>query len=165
MRSKLFKKWSTNIKVVDSRKSEFRQEIIWNVLTNIKRSEDWWPKNLRYKVLNSTENIEGSEFRIWPYFGKPFQGRFIKLIPLSIILVEYFGDYITGKGEWVLEPFESGTLISYKLDVKAHGLLVSILGKFLPLDKFHSQPMNGVFDNLEIECRRSIKLETKDHLA
>ena len=68
-----------------------------------------------------------------------------------------YGDgFVTGSGEWRLEAVAGGTRVVYALDVLAHGWLVALLGKLLPLGKIHSKSMQEVLANLEAEVRRRI---------
>jgi hypothetical protein len=70
--------------------------------------------------------------------------------------LRYPGDFIVGTGEWRLDAAPGGTRVVYKLDVVAHGRLVSWLAKFLSLGKIHSKLMREVLENLERETGRRV---------
>ncbi len=147
---------STPICVSDSEIFGFEQEVLWKVLSDVENYEKWWPPNLKVCVLKMTTEVVGSEFRIWPKFGRPFFCRFVKLTHPSNLVIEYFNGFVKGRGEWVLEQRGDGCLVTYNLDVRADGLIVSLLGRMGLLDNFHSRPMKDVFKCLERECSRHV---------
>jgi carbon monoxide dehydrogenase subunit G len=68
--------------------------------------------------------------------------------------MRYGEGFITGTGEWRLVAEAGGTRVAYALDVSAHGWLVALLGRLLPLGRVHSRSMRQVLANLEAEVRR-----------
>ncbi len=108
----------------------------------------WWPPNPRLRVLRVEPGIVGSEVEITPFGGKPFRSRVVSVEEPSSIRMEYVGGFISGRGEWRLEPAGSGTRIRYELDVQAAGRLVAWIARIVPLGPLHSKPMQEVLRRL-----------------
>ncbi len=73
--------------------------------------------------------------------------------------MQYFGGFIDGFGEWRLEPRGRDTRVIYRLEARAHGWLVVLLGKMFNLAHVHSRSMQTVLKNLKHA------LDQKHHMA
>lgn len=147
---------TTPIQAVDERVLPFAPDQIWPVLADIAASPRWWPASTRLTVLNASSRIVGSEFEICPRGGRPFRCRVAAIEPPRRMQMRYGNGFVAGTGEWRLEAVTGGTRVAYALDVRAHGWLVTLLGKLLPLGKIHSKSMQEVLANLEEEVKRRI---------
>ncbi len=125
----------------------------WKLLADIAGMPGWWPSNPRLRVLRVEPGIIGSEVEIKPFGGKPFRSRVVSVEEPSRIRMEYFGGFISGRGERRLEPAGSGTRIRYELDVHAAGRLVARIARIIPLGPLHSKPMQAVLRNLRNALR------------
>ena len=97
--------------------------------------------------------IIGSELEIRPAGGRPFNCRVVSVEEPRSIRMEYFGGFITGRGEWRLEPSGPGTLIRYELEVEAAGRVVAWISRVIPLGRLHSRQKQGVLRRLERALR------------
>ena len=105
-------------------------------------------------MLRASPGLIGSELEVCPRGGQPFRCRVEAIEPPRRMQMRYGNGFVTGTGEWRLEAVTGGTRVVYALDVQAHGWLVALLGKLLPLGKIHSKSMQEVLANLEVEVRR-----------
>lgn len=142
------------IQAVDERLLPFAPEQIWPVLADVTASPRWWPASIRLTVLHASPGLIGSELEVCPRGGRPFRCRVEAIEPPRRMQMRYGDGFVTGTGEWRLEAVAGGTRVAYALDVQAHGWLVALLGKLLPLGKIHSKSMQEVLANLEAEVRR-----------
>ena len=126
-------------------------EEVWRVLYDVERYPAWWPRSLRVRVISSTPEVIGSQFEIRTSGGRPFCCRIVGFTDQRSIQTEYFGGFITGRGEWRIEPEGTGTRVRYILDVQASGWLVAFLAHWISLSRIHSRQMQQVFQNLERE--------------
>lgn len=145
---------AATIQAVDERALPFVPEQIWPVLANAERFPTWYPVSVGVKVLATSASIVGSEFEIKPRGGRPFRCRVEAIEPPRRMRMCYPGPFIVGSGEWRLEAVAGGTRVAYALDVEAHGWLVAVLGKLLPLGKIHSKSMQEILANLEAAVQR-----------
>lgn len=121
---------------------------VWRLLADIAATPGWWPANPRLRVLKVAPGIVGSELEIRPLGGRAFCCRVVSVEEPRRLRMEYFGGFITGRGEWILEAAGGGTRIRYELDVQAAGRLVAWLGRLFPLGRLHSGQMKGVLEGL-----------------
>ena len=122
---------------------------VWKLLADIAAMPGWWPPNPRLRVLRVLPGIVGSELEIQPRGGRPFRCRVVSVEEPRSIRMEYFGGFITGRGEWRLEVSGSGTRVRYELDVQAAGRVVAWISRVIPLGRLHSRQMQGVLGRLE----------------
>lgn len=148
---------STPIKASDERLIPFALEQVWAVLADIEASPRWWPAAVKLTVISFDPAIVGSEMEIHPRGGRPFRCRVEAIEPPQRMRTRYGNGFITGTGEWLLEAAGSGTRVSYELDAQAHGWLVAVLGKLLPLARMHSRLMADILAGLEQETRKRIQ--------
>ncbi len=125
---------------------------VWRVLADIAAVPQWWPASLRVRVLRQLPGIVGSELELRPYGGRPFCCRVVAVEEPRRMQVEYFGGFITGTGEWQLEPTGSGTRVRYNIDVQAEGRLVAWLNRLVDLGKIHSRQMQNILRCLKRKC-------------
>ena len=121
---------------------------VWPVLADFGGYPRWWPKSLGIRVLSSGEKLLGTEVEIHPFGGRPFRCRVEAVDAPKRIQMRYFGGFIDGFGEWRLEPLGQETRVVYRLEAKAHGWLVVMLGKVLNLAWLHSRSMQTVLQDL-----------------
>jgi len=139
----------TPIQASDEVVVPFSPSEVWRVLTDIAAFPGWWPRRLQLRVLHCEPGLVGSEVEMRPFSGRPFRCRVEALEEPCRIRTRYHGGFITGRGEWRLEPSGSGTRVRYELDVQAEGRVVAWLGRILPLGRLHSRQMQGVLRQLE----------------
>ncbi len=120
----------------------------WRLLADLPAMARWWPANPRLRILRAEPGLVGSELEIHPFGGRPFCCRVVAFEESKRLRMEYFGGFISGRGEWRLEPAGSGTRVGYELDVQAEGRLVSWIGRVIPLGSLHSRQMQGVLKRL-----------------
>ena len=121
----------------------------------------WWPKSVRIRALASDVELLGTEVEIHPVGGRPFRCRVEAVDVPKRIRMRYFGGFIEGFGEWLLEPLGLDTRVIYRLEVNAHGWLVVRLGKMLDLAQIHSRSMQTILHNLNHALERKQHPSTK----
>ncbi|MGA9046696.1 SRPBCC family protein [Sulfuricurvum sp.] len=131
----------------------YSAQSVWAVIADIKQYPQWWPKSLNLKLLSEGDSA-GVTLRIKPSGGQEFFCRVESSNGASRMLIRYFGGFITGTGEWNIEPLSHGCTVSYTLDVEADGLLIGLIGMFVNLGRIHSQMMESVFHGLEQELEK-----------
>lgn len=124
---------------------------VWCVLADIGRYPLWWPKSVRVRVTLGATAIPGTELEIRPFGGRPFRCRVESVEEPRRIAMRYVGGFIEGRGEWTLEPLGRETRVTYRLDVRAQGRLVVLLGRVLDLAALHSRLMRSILANLRRE--------------
>lgn len=142
------------IQACDERVIPFAREQMWSVLVNLPSSPRWWPASVKLKVLSASPGVVGSEMEVHPRGGRPFRCRVETVEPPGRMRIRYGNGFIVGTGEWRLTAVPGGTRVTCEWDVVAMGWLVALLGKLLPLARFHSRSMAEVLEALEQETRR-----------
>lgn len=146
---------ATPIQALDERIMPFSADAIWSVLADVTGSPHWWPTSVQVKVIHSTPVLVGSEMDICPRGGRPFRCRVEAVEAPRRMVMRYPGEFITGTGEWRLDPIGShSTHVIYMIDVSAQGWLATLLGRVLPLSKIHSRSMQDILTALERETAR-----------
>lgn len=121
---------------------------VWPVLADFDGYGRWWPKSVAIRVTSGGGELLGTEVELRPSGGRSFRCRVEAVEMHQRIRMRYFGGFIEGFGEWLLEPRGSETRVIYHLEVQAHGWLVLLLGKVLNLADLHSRQMQAVLKNL-----------------
>jgi ribosome-associated toxin RatA of RatAB toxin-antitoxin module len=152
----MLKRFITPIRATDERMVSFPREAIWSVLADVATYPKWWPRTIGSRVLHEHPEIVGSLFELRPFGGKPFRCRIESIVPQSGIFIQYFGGFIEGYGEWMLEAIESKTRVQFNLNVHASGFAAACIGRLLPLGRIHSYQMGQVLGNLEKEVARRL---------
>jgi ribosome-associated toxin RatA of RatAB toxin-antitoxin module len=134
----MLKRFITPIRATDERMVSFPREAIWSVLADVATYPKWWPRTIGSRVLHEHPEIVGSLFELRPFGGKPFRCRIESIVPQSGIFIQYFGGFIEGYGEWMLEAIESKTRVQFNLNVHASGFAAACIGRLLPLGRIHS---------------------------
>lgn len=122
---------------------------VWPVVADIDGYPRWWPKSLGIRVLSGGAELLGTEVELRPGGGRPFRCRVEEVEVPRRIQMRYFGGFIDGIGEWVLESLGGETRVIYRLEVQAHGWLVYLLSKAFNLARLHSRSMDQVLQNLK----------------
>ena len=145
----------TRIQAVDEIEVPFPPETVWRALADIAAYSTWWPAAIRLRVTRFVPGLVGSEIELRPRGGRAFRCRIDAVDPPRRLRTEYVGGFISGLGEWRLEPSETGTRVSYEVDVRAEGRLVAWIGRILPLARVHSHQMQAVLRGLGQMLARS----------
>lgn len=157
---------TTPIRAVDEITIPFPPSDVWSVVADVAGYAGWWPKSLRVRVVaGGTEVADGADgsdepqavgtdIELRPPGGRPFRCRVESADPPRRMVVRYHGGFLSGTGEWRLDPAGDGTRVVYTLDVCAAGWMVTVLGKFLDLGRMHSKSMQEVLTNLSAETAR-----------
>ena len=140
---------TTPINATDEITIPFPASDVWAVLADFRGYPHWWPKSLGLRVLSGGDAPLGTEVEIRPNGGRPFQCRVEEVVELHRMRMRYFGGFVDGFGEWRLEPHEGETRVIYRLEVRAHGWLVALLGKMFNLGQIHSRSMQAVLQNVK----------------
>lgn len=127
---------------------------VWAVLADVADYPRWWPASVRVRVVSGGAEAAGTELEIQPSGGRPFTCRVESLDAPTRIGLRYHG-LVEGTGEWRLEGVESGTRVTYTIDVVAHGWLVALVARLANLAEAHSGPMRDVLTSLGREVERS----------
>lgn len=146
---------AANIQALDERIMPLAAELIWSVLADAKGFPEWSPPSVKTRLLEAAEGLVGTRFELQPRGGRAFQCRVEAVEAPRLMRMSYPEGFITGWGEWRLEPLDAGrTRVSYKIDVSANGWLAAILGRVLSLPKLHSKAMQDILVALEHETAR-----------
>lgn len=121
---------------------------VWPVFADFGAYSRWWPKSLEIRVLSGGVELLGTEVEVRPFGGRSFRCRVEAVDVPKRMQMRYFGGFIEGFGEWRLEPLGQETRVIYRLEAKAYGWLVVLLGKVLNLARLHSRLMQTVLQNL-----------------
>lgn len=122
---------------------------VWAMLADFREYPHWWPKSLSLRVLSGGDVPLGTEVEIRPNGGRPFRCRVEEVVEPQRLRMRYFGGFVDGFGEWRLEPRGGETRVIYRLEARAHGWLVVLLGKMFNLGQIHSRSMQAVLQNLK----------------
>lgn len=134
---------------------------VWAVLADFRSYPYWWPKSLGLRVLSGGDVPLGTEVEIRPNGGRPFRCRVEEVVEPQRLRMRYFGGLIDGFGEWQLEPRGGETRVIYRLEVRACGWLVALLGKMFNLGQIHSRSMQTVLQNLKHVLDRKHRMTTE----
>ncbi len=140
---------STSIHAVDSTLLPWPPETIWPLLADMRSYPQWWPAVLLPRVTIPTDGaLLGSQLHLRPLATRQFTCTVMAACAPHSIDLEYTGPFITGSGQWALTPEGQGTMLSYRVNVEAHGLLVALAGRCVNLRWMHGQSMNLIFNAL-----------------
>ncbi|MBD3796125.1 MAG: hypothetical protein IE881_09445 [Epsilonproteobacteria bacterium] len=78
----------------------FSIQQIWKIISDITSYPLWWPSSIKIKVLNSTQDIIGSNVEVRPYGGLPFFCEFSEYVNNDKLVMKYSGIY-SGFGVWI----------------------------------------------------------------
>jgi uncharacterized protein YndB with AHSA1/START domain len=145
---------ATPIQAVDERVMPFAPESIWAVLLDVAAYPQWWPRSVSVTVLSAAVQGAGSEVKLTPRGGRAFRCRVESLFAPRRMTMRYGDGFITGTGEWRLEPVNGGTRLVYDLNVVAEGWLAALLAHVMLLGKQHSKSMHELLECLERETAR-----------
>lgn len=137
------------IHVTDTAELPFPDSVVWKALTDFPASPAWWGPKVVVTVEHVEPAIVGTIVRVRPYGGLGFLCRVSALTPQSELRMEYFEGIYRGIGYWRLTPSETGTLLSYEIDLEIKSLFMKTLSYVLDFGAIHSQLMQQVFENLK----------------
>ncbi len=126
-------------------------EAIWAILADFGRYPQWWPKPLFTRANPSATGLVHSELYLRPMGFRPFTCRVVTANEPHSIDLEYVGNFITGRAQWLLEPEGPGTRVSYGVDVLVHGVMAALATKVIDLKTVHSFSMQKILQNLQRE--------------
>lgn len=138
---------TTPIRASDSRWIPATPDQIWPVLAQVEGYARWWPSSVAARLVHPGAPLVGAELEIRPRGGRPFLCRVEAATPPSRLDLRYHG-FVDGAGGWSVAPDGDGALVTYALDVVAHGWLVAAIARVVPLSERHSAPMRDVLDAL-----------------
>lgn len=138
----------TPIQTVDEKVVPSSPAEVWRVLTDVGAYPRWYPRSLRLRVLRAETAVVGSQIELRPFGGRAFRCEIETTEEPRRMGVRYYGGFISGRGEWRLEPVESGTRVAYEIDAQAAGRTVAWLSAVLPLARLHSNQMQRVLAQL-----------------
>ena len=147
------------IQATDEALVPFPPRDVWRVLADVAAYPTWWPRVLGLRVLHREPGLVGSAVELRPFGGEPFRCRVEAIEEPRRMSTRYCDGFITGRGEWHLEPSGSGTRVRYELDVRAEGRVVAWLSRVLPLGRLHSILMRRVLRQLAREIEQGAHRE------
>jgi len=131
----------------------FSARQIWTILTDIPSYPLWWPSTLKIKVLNTTQNIIGSQVEIRPYGGIPFFCEFSQSVEPVKLVMKYSGIY-SGLGVWTLSEMNGQTKIDYEIYLEINNLFIRLLSYVVPIEKIHYTLMDKLLFGLESRLKK-----------
>lgn len=137
------------ITVTDETTLPFPPAVVWKVLADLESSPSWWEPQVKVRVRQALPEIVGSTLEVRPYGGMSFVCRVTEVVPEATMKMQYFEGVYQGTGHWTLTPTESGTRLSYAIDLQIMSRLLVVLSYVLDLGAIHSKLMSRVFGNLE----------------
>ena len=155
---------TTPINAIDEITIALSPSEVWKVLADFRGYSHWWPKSLGLRLVSGGDASLGTEMEIRPNGGRPFRCRVEQVVEPQHIRMRYFGGFVDGIGEWLLEPRGGETRVIYRLEVRANGWLVVLLGKMFNLGQIHSRSMQAVLQNLKhiLDQRQPMTRKTTD---
>ncbi|MGD9947098.1 MAG: type II toxin-antitoxin system RatA family toxin [Desulfobulbus sp.] len=139
----------TPLQATDVAVLPYPAETIWPILADISRYPQWWPKILFTRVTPAKNGLLDSELHLRPMGFRPFTCRIVAAKEPHSIDLEYVGNFITGHAQWILEPEESSTRVSYIVNVVIHGKMVALVAKVIDLKALHSHSMQNILQALQ----------------
>lgn len=121
---------------------------VWRCLTDVASYPLWWPRSIKVKVINATEQLLGSKIEIRPYGGMPFYCEFVGCASDAKLVMSYSGLY-SGVGVWTLTRTDGLTKVDYEINLEIKSRFVRLLSYVMPIDKIHSKLMDEVLLGLE----------------
>ena len=150
---------STAIQAKDSITIQLPVAKVWSVLTNVAEYPQWWPWYLGIRVISAVDQqAPGTEVAVCPLGKRVFWFRVEKISGMESILLRYPGSFITGYGEWQLQSAADATIVSFQLDVQAHGWAIVLLGTLFNLGWMHSLSMRHLLRKLRSESIRQASI-------
>lgn len=141
----------TPLQAVDKAVLPHPPAAIWSILADIGRYPQWWPKPLFTRANPSATGLVHSELYLRPMGFRSFTCRVLTANEPHSMDLEYLGNFITGRAQWLLEPEKYGTRVSYVVDVLVHGSMAALAAKVIDLKAVHSYSMQKILQNLQRE--------------
>ncbi len=91
----------------------------------------------------------GSRILIRPYYGPGFKWEIVDVKLNEEVTVKYFDGLYSGIGIWQIEKVRDKTELTYKIELRDNSILIRSMGRFVDLQKLHSNMMKNVFFKLE----------------
>ena len=113
-------------------------EVIWEVLADVARYQEWWPVRFGVQVLEAPKSLLGTVIEVRPRLGRTFRCRFEEVQEPRSIRIRFFGGVLEGPCYLVLDSLEESTRVRLEIDVYARGLGVAALSFIFPFERLHS---------------------------
>ena len=121
---------------------------VQQVLTDLEHYPEWWPSQLRIRVLRTTPDFIGSQIEVRPMGGR-FTCEVVGIEQDRVIHIGYVDGLHRGIGVWTFETVGDGTTVSYRIDLEPQGWLPRLMSHFMDFGRIHSKEMQRVFDGME----------------
>lgn len=134
--------------VTDCRVLPFAVPRVYTALIAFADYTEWWPAELRLKILNVAPDHIGSRFEVRPRGGS-FVCEVVGLVEDTEVQIRYVDGLHRGTGLWTLKPHELGTQLCYKIDLEPQGCVPRLLSNVMNFAAIHSKGMEKLFDGLQ----------------
>lgn len=147
----------------DCRTLPFSASEVFNAILDFQRYPEWWPKQLRIRVLRTTTDFLGSQIEVRPMGGR-FTCEVVGIERNRIIQIAYVDGLHRGVGVWKFEADGDGTAVSYRIDLEPQGWLPRLLSHVMDFGRIHSNEMQQVFDGMEkwLKGQRSSRVSSSE---
>lgn len=136
------------IQATDCRTLAFPILQVFAALEDFERYPEWWPAQLKLRVLTISQERIGTRLEIRPSGGRSVV-EVANIVPCQRIEVKYVQGVHRGTGIWTFEEAGEGTKVCYRIDLQPQGWMSRLLSSFVQFGWMHSRLMNAVFDGLE----------------
>lgn len=137
------------IAVTDETDLPFPPSEVWRAITDLEASPNWWRPQVKVVIREALPELVGSTMEVRPFGGMAFVCRVSAVEPMKTMTIQYVDGVYRGNGIWTLTPTESGTRLSYAIDLEVRSRLLVLLSYLLNFGRIHSRLMKQVFANLE----------------
>jgi hypothetical protein len=124
-------------------------DVVWNALLDEARGDSgWWRPHVELRrrrdapvdqpgaVIDIAVHPDGGRQRpIEPRFSS----RTVEVERNRRLRGEYFAGWFRGSSEWLLEPVEGGTLVRFHWAARTHGIVPTLMGRFVDIGERHSE--------------------------
>ena len=137
-------------RATDQRQIQATPERIFALLLAVDRYGEWWPSDIGVAVLSPPPHGEGSVVAVkLAQSGGGFRCRIAAAEAPRLIAVDYIEGPHRGRGTWTIEPCDGGSLVTYAVDLRPHGVMAGLLSYVMDFAALHSRLMGEVLDGLE----------------
>lgn len=121
---------------------------VYGALADLESWNKWWPKGVRFRVVQLTAALKGTKLEVLPW-GRSFFAEVDFVEPGAGLGFAYRAGPYRGAGTWKLEAEDEHTRVAYRSDLTVHPSLIA--EHFLNAKDFstrHTRFMRSVFDGL-----------------